>query len=103
MYLGKIVEEGPASEVFSNPGHHYTAGLLRAVPVTDVEEAKRRRGQQITGELPSASNPPSGCRFRTRCPAAVDRCATDVPELVDIGAGHQTACPFPLRTPVTIG
>ncbi len=103
MYLGKIVEVGPASEVFSNPGHHYTAGLLRAVPVTDVEEAKRRRGQQITGELPSASNPPSGCRFRTRCPAAVDRCATDVPELVDIGAGHQTACHFPLRTPVTIG
>ena len=102
MYLGKLVEVGPAAEVFSNPAHHYTAGLLRAVPVTDVAEAKSRRGMQITGELPSAVNPPSGCRFRTRCPAASDICASVEPPTVNIGGGHTTACHFPLRTPVSI-
>jgi len=102
MYLGKLVEVGPADQVFSNPAHHYTAGLLRAVPATNVAEAKTRRGMQITGELPSAVNPPSGCRFRTRCPAAADICASWEPPLVTVGDGHTTSCHYPLRTPVTI-
>ena len=75
MYLGKIVERGPAAEIYARPAHHYTQGLLDAVPVADVAtaRAKARNETTVKGELPSSINPPSGCRFRTRCPAAQER------------------------------
>ena len=98
MYLGKLVEMGPAESVYSNPVHHYTRGLLDTIPVADpaVEKAKASHG--IAGELPSAINPPSGCRFRTRCPAAQELCAQAEPPLVPFGPqDHFAACHFPLR------
>jgi len=101
MYLGKLVEVGPADDVFSRPGHHYTQGLLDAVPSADVNR-ERVATRQIQGELPSAANPPSGCRFRTRCVAAEDRCANEEPLMQDLGNGHFVACHFPISTPVTI-
>ena len=100
MYLGKLVEVGPADEVYLRPAHPYTRGLLDSAPVADpaAEKAKVRAG--ITGELPSAINPPSGCRFRTRCPRAEAICAEVEPPLVPFaGEGHLAACHFPLRTP----
>ncbi len=102
MYLGKIVEIGDAESVFRSPAHPYTQGLLDAVPVPDPVEARARRGRQVTGELPSPVNPPSGCRFRTRCPQAQDICANVEPTFEDFGATHQAACHFPLRTPVSL-
>jgi oligopeptide/dipeptide ABC transporter ATP-binding protein len=102
MYLGKIVEIGDAESVFRTPAHPYTQGLLDAVPVPDPAEARSRRGRQVTGELPSPINPPSGCRFRTRCPRAQDICANVEPPFEDFGESHQAACHFPLITPVTL-
>jgi oligopeptide/dipeptide ABC transporter ATP-binding protein len=104
MYLGKLVERGPAAQIYANPAHHYTMGLLDAVPVADVSvaRAKARRDTTVKGELPSSINPPSGCRFRTRCPAAQDICAEIEPPLADFGQGHVAACHFPLQTPVTL-
>jgi oligopeptide/dipeptide ABC transporter ATP-binding protein len=103
MYLGKIVEIGDAESVFRHPAHPYTQGLLNAVPVPDPVEARARHGKQVTGELPSAVNPPSGCRFRTRCEYAQDICANEEPMFRDFGANQQAACHFPLQTPVSIG
>jgi peptide/nickel transport system ATP-binding protein len=109
MYLGKIVEVGPADSVYSMPQHPYTRGLIDTIPVADpvVEKAKAKLG--VRGELPSAMKPPSGCRFRTRCPIAQDICATVEPPL-QIGGGtnpnvtagtagpeHRVACHFPLN------
>jgi oligopeptide/dipeptide ABC transporter ATP-binding protein len=102
MYLGKIVEIGDAESVFRSPAHPYTQGLLDAVPVPDPIVARSRRGIQVSGELPSAVNPPSGCRFRTRCPRAQDLCANQEPEFQSFGATQQAACHFPLKTPVNI-
>ena len=102
MYLGKIVEIGDAESVFRAPAHPYTQGLLDAVPVPEPTEARSRRGRQVTGELPSPVNPPSGCRFRTRCPRAQDVCANQEPMFQDFAPTHQAACHFPLRTPVTL-
>jgi peptide/nickel transport system ATP-binding protein len=104
MYLGKLVERGPAAQIYAHPAHHYTMGLLDAVPVADVDaaRAKARRDTTVKGELPSSINPPSGCRFRTRCPAAQDICAEEEPPLTDFGNGHVAACHFPLQTPVTL-
>jgi oligopeptide/dipeptide ABC transporter ATP-binding protein len=103
MYLGKIVELGDAESVFRSPAHPYTQGLLDAVPVPDPEIARERRGIQVTGELPSAVHPPSGCRFRTRCPRAQDICANLEPEFQSFGPTQKAACHFPLKTPVAIG
>jgi oligopeptide/dipeptide ABC transporter ATP-binding protein len=103
MYLGKIVEMGDAESVFRQPAHPYTQGLLDAVPVPNPVEARARRGRQVTGELPSSVSPPSGCRFRTRCPRAQGLCAEVEPLFQDFGANHKAACHFPLQTPVTIG
>jgi oligopeptide/dipeptide ABC transporter ATP-binding protein len=97
MYLGTFVETGPADELFRRPAHHYTRALIDAVPEPVAGQAAR--GTAIRGELPSASAPPSGCRFRTRCPAARDRCAEEVPELRSFGDGHRAACHFPLIEP----
>ncbi len=104
MYLGKIVELGPAAEIYARPAHHYTRGLLDAVPVADVETARTKaRGETtVKGELPSSINPPSGCRFRTRCPAAQEICAEVEPPMTDFGSGHVAACHFPLETPVAL-
>ena len=84
--------------MYAKPVHHYTRGLLDAVPVANptIEQAKEKKG--VVGELPSAIDPPSGCRFRTRCPAAQALCAEQEPPLVPFGPGnHFAACHFPLR------
>jgi peptide/nickel transport system ATP-binding protein len=97
MYLGKLVEIGPAEAVYSKPIHHYTKGLLDTIPVADPEVEKAKASSGIVGELPSAINPPSGCRFRTRCPAAQEICAQVEPPLAPYGTeGHQAACHFPI-------
>ncbi|MEV5595702.1 ABC transporter ATP-binding protein [Streptomyces sp. NPDC052496] len=95
MYLGRIVETGPARDVFTRPLHPYTRGLLDTVDAPDP--AAPAAGTPLTGETPSAAAPPSGCRFRTRCPAARARCAQSEPEPTEPAApGHQVACHFPL-------
>jgi peptide/nickel transport system ATP-binding protein len=102
MYLGKLVEVGPADEVYLTPAHPYTKGLIDSAPVADpkLEQAKEHAG--VTGELPSAINPPTGCRFRTRCPLAQEICAEVEPPLVPFSPrGHQAACHFPLQTPMS--
>jgi peptide/nickel transport system ATP-binding protein len=97
MYLGKLVEIGPAEAVYSRPIHHYTRGLLDTIPVADPEVEKAKASSGIVGELPSAINPPSGCRFRTRCPAAQEICGQVEPPLAAYGSdGHQAACHFPI-------
>ena len=96
MYLGKLVELGSSADIYSRPAHPYTAGLIGAIPVPDPAVARGRAGLGVSGELPSAINPPSGCRFRTRCPLAADACAEQEPVLRQFGAGHTAACHFPL-------
>jgi oligopeptide/dipeptide ABC transporter ATP-binding protein len=103
MYLGKIVELGEAESVFRAPAHPYTQGLLDSVPVPDPEQARLRRSHQVRGELPSAVDPPSGCRFRTRCPRAQEICANEEPQYQDFGPNQQAACHFPMKSPVKIG
>ena len=102
MYLGKLVEVGPVSTILDSPAHPYTQGLLDAVPVPDVAESRKRRGLQIRGELPSPVDPPSGCRFRSRCPRAQDVCAEVEPEFRSFEGGNRAACHFPLSTPVEL-
>jgi peptide/nickel transport system ATP-binding protein len=101
MYLGKLVEIGPADQVYADPIHPYTAGLLAAIPVPDpATEKNKGKDDAVKGELPSALHPPSGCRFRTRCPRAIDRCAVEEPPLREFSPGHAGACHVPLREPV---
>ena len=102
MYLGRMVEIGSRDDVFSRPSHPYTQALMSAVPVPDPVRERQRARVVLTGEMPSPSDPPSGCRFRTRCPkfahqltdAERQRCIDDVPELVDHGTGHPAACHY---------
>jgi oligopeptide/dipeptide ABC transporter ATP-binding protein len=96
MYLGKMVELGSGADIYARPAHPYTAGLLAAIPVPEPETARARTKAGVAGELPSPVNPPSGCRFRTRCPFAQDRCAEEEPALRNFGPGHIAACHFPL-------
>ena len=98
MYLGKLVELGTSDDIYERHAHPYTAGLIGAIPVPDPVTARSRRGIGITGELPSPIHPPSGCRFRTRCPLAQDICAQEEPQLRAFGPGHIAACHFPLQT-----
>ena len=102
MYLGKLVEVGPAEQVYNHPAHPYTAALLAAIPVPDParERAKRPR---VAGELPSAAQPPSGCRFRTRCARSQDLCAREEPAMRAFGTTtHTAACHFPLEQPMQL-
>lgn len=92
MYLGRIVEIGGKNELFAHPHHPYTRALLEAVPVPDPD--KRRTGEVVRGEIPSAINPPPGCHFHPRCPHAKPECAASRPPLKDLGGGHFSACLF---------
>jgi oligopeptide transport system ATP-binding protein len=95
MYLGQIVEESPTKALFKAPAHPYTAALLSTNPT--VDPARRRARIVIRGEIPSVVNPPSGCRFHTRCPHAVARCSGEAPELRETGEGRRVRCHFPLQ------
>ena len=94
MYLGKLVEVCGSDELYRSAAHPYTEALLASIPEPDPDHISDHKG--LTGELPSPLNPPSGCRFRTRCPYAQDRCTEEEPPLRDIAPGHQVACHFPL-------
>jgi peptide/nickel transport system ATP-binding protein len=98
MYLGKLCEVAPPDEVFSRPAHPYTAALLSSIPVPDPTSRVPDQ-PPLSGELPSPLAPPSGCRFRTRCPRAQDLCAQVEPTMKQIGLGHYAACHFPLDPP----
>jgi peptide/nickel transport system ATP-binding protein len=95
MYLGKLVELGPSAEVYAAPRHPYTAGLIASVPIPDPTH-RRRQVIGLSGEIASAIDPPSGCRFRTRCPLATERCAVEEPALVLRDGPHEVACHYPL-------
>ncbi|HWD02294.1 MAG TPA: oligopeptide/dipeptide ABC transporter ATP-binding protein [Amycolatopsis sp.] len=95
MYLGALVEETTAAELYENPLHPYTRALLSAIPVPDPVVEDTREQILLAGDLPSPANPPAGCRFHTRCPwRQPSRCDTDRPQLREIGAGHRVACHY---------
>jgi len=98
MYLGKLVETGSAQDIYERAAHPYTSGLIATIPVPDPTAERAKQGAAIKGELPSPVNPPSGCRFRTRCQFAQERCAAEEPLLRSFGPGHMAACHFPLQT-----
>jgi peptide/nickel transport system ATP-binding protein len=101
MYLGKLVEVGPAEQVYTSPVHPYTRGLIDTIPLPDPTREHQKAHEGVRGELPSAMDPPSGCRFRTRCPLATDRCAAEEPLMVKFDEqGHQAACHHPLQQPL---
>jgi peptide/nickel transport system ATP-binding protein len=97
LYLGKLVELGPADDLYRRPAHHYTKGLIDAIPVPDPKAKDARDHAALYGEIPSALAPPPGCRFHTRCEAAQDICKTVEPPLRQFGASHLAACHFPLQ------
>lgn len=92
MYLGQLVETCEAEEIYVNPLHPYTKGLLSCIPVADPSLARQRERVGVEGDLPSPVNPPSGCRFHTRCPHATTKCSEEVPNLVEVSPGHNVAC-----------
>ena len=102
MYLGRIVELGTRDEMFERPAHPYTRALLSAIPIPDPRKERARRRIVISGDVPSPANPPSGCRFRTRCQVFRDQltdnqktqCVEQQPELTERGQGHPVACHY---------
>ena len=92
MYLGKLVELGDSEEIYQNHLHPYTEALLSSVPVPDPEVARGSEPIMLQGDIPSPIDPPSGCRFRTRCPYAMDICAEQEPSLCQVGSNHAVAC-----------
>jgi len=103
MYLGKMVEIGSGEEIYASPAHPYTSGLLESVPVPDPVQERGKHKDAVRGELPSAANPPSGCRFRTRCPFAQQLCADVEPQMqLFSSGGHRAACHFPLQQPLSV-
>jgi len=99
MYLGKLVELGSGQDIYERAAHPYTSGLIATIPVPKPSLERAKKGAAIRGELPSPVNPPSGCRFRTRCQFAQEICAAEEPKLRSFGPGHVAACHFPLQTP----
>lgn len=99
MYLGKLCEIGDSDSVYSHPSHHYTKALLDSVPRLGAHEAMPN---PLSGEVPSPIDPPSGCRFRTRCPAATEVCMTEEPPMHRIGPDHFVACHHPIHTEVPL-
>ncbi|MCZ4272045.1 ABC transporter ATP-binding protein [Maritalea porphyrae] len=94
MYLGKIVELADNDELYENPKHPYTRALLSSIPIADPVEARKRKIEEMQGEIPSPIDMPSGCRFRTRCPLATELCATNEPKLKELTDGHLAACHY---------
>ena len=92
MYLGQLVEVSESNEIYKNPLHPYTKGLLGSIPLANPTLARQKEKSGIEGDIPSPINPPSGCRFHTRCPYAKPECSQCKPELKDVGGGHQVAC-----------
>ncbi|HLH65250.1 MAG TPA: ABC transporter ATP-binding protein [Solirubrobacteraceae bacterium] len=99
MYLGKLVELGTGDQIYRSPAHPYTDALIKTIPLPDPVAERSKSDVGIKGELPSPVNPPSGCRFRTRCPRAQELCAAQEPPLRSFGNGHLAACHFPLQAP----
>ena len=95
MYLGKVVESAPADQLYTNPVHPYTIALLSAVPIPDPRENEAREALVLEGDVPSPVDPPSGCRFHTRCPWATEVCSRVEPALKDYGDGRIAACHHP--------
>jgi peptide/nickel transport system ATP-binding protein len=92
MYAGRVIEEAPVDELFANPRHPYTQGLIRSIPHIDLAATSKKRLEAIPGVVPSLINPPAGCRFAPRCRFAMPACRLAVPPLLDIGGGHKVAC-----------
>ncbi len=90
MYLGRLVETAPTRKLFAGPRHPYTKALFSAIPSLDPDD--RGKAQKLTGEIPSPTNQPAGCKFHTRCPNAIDRCKSEEPQLEGDGSGHEVAC-----------